>query len=114
ARLSTLSPAPRGPDRRARGRGPPSSLLLLLLGGEVGLELPAPRARRDPTDLDGRVHVVAGGAGDRAAERRHVVVVATVADLDVAEADLPLVGRVEPEPAEPRDRRLEPGVGLHL
>ena len=48
-----------------------------------------------------------------AADGRHVVVVAAVADRDVALADLLGVGRVEGQPAPAGDGRLEPGVGLH-
>ena len=42
--------------------------------------------------------------------RRQVVVVAAVADLDVRFGDQAAVGRVKPDPAVPRQKRLDPGV----
>ena len=75
----------------------------------------APQARRRPhagsrptgCTLD------VGRAQEHAALRLHVVVGAPVADRHVALAHHLAVGRVERQPAPPRDRRFEPGVGLH-
>ena len=65
-------------------------------------------------DLDLRIYPGHGGTREHTTQGLHVVVVATVADLDVAHADLLLVGRIERQPPEPGDDRLEPGVRLDV
>src|SRR5688572_19892521 len=97
---------PGWPKASAPKRGAMSLLLLLLLGVEVR------HRRRVAPDLDDGVRAGPPAARVDPAHGRHVVVVAAVADGDVALADLLGVGGVEGQPAPAGDGRLEPGVGL--
>ena len=100
--VRTLRPGP-GPVRAARRDRPatagPGAVLV--------------HRRGQPTDLDDGVACAGAPPREDAPHRRDVVVVAPVADLDVALADRLRVGGVEGQPARTRDGGLEPGVGLH-
>src|SRR3954469_21859644 len=73
-----------------------------------------PGLRPHAPDLDPGLDRRRRRSGEDAAQRLDVVVVAPVADLHVSDPDLLLVRRVERQPAEAGDGRLEPGVGLDV
>src|SRR5258706_6532665 len=110
----SLPPRPRNPSARA------ALLLLLLLLGETSAPIacgvharlrlgggPASRRgdvdhrlRADPAHLHGDVERRASLTREHATQRRHVSVVAAMADLHVAYTDLLGIGRIERQPAE--------------
>src|SRR3989441_9703358 len=111
---------PRSPGRRRSRRG-------RRRGGARGAKIESHTARSGPGDLSGGRSCREAGVrnpqyshGDaqtlrpaapaEPSDRRYVVVVATVSDLDVRLPHQGAVGRIEADPAAARQIRLDPGM----